>query len=84
MKKETLSSKRKELKKVLGNSRPDLIKEIDFVLNLVRQQDREFIQKLKISLRDKYSDKKCLYETAIITGKVFEEIDKLAGEELTK
>ena len=40
---------------------------------------KEFIDDLKVSLRDKYSDKKCLYETAIITGKVFEEIDKLSG-----
>ncbi len=57
--------------------------EIWSVVQRLEVDVREFIQKLKISLRDKYSDKKCLYETAIITGKVFEEIDNLAGEELT-
>ena len=64
-----LKEKRKELMKTLKLSRTDLIDEINFILKLVKQQDKEFIKRLKEDILEVIGSGESVYNF----------IDKLAG-----
>jgi len=70
-----LKENRKELKKVLQNTRSDLIKEINYVFGLIEEQDKEFIKRLK-----EKGFVTCMSNGVKKLIILVEEIDKLSGD----